>query len=79
MIVFDERGYKWAVEKGDPAWDICKKVLATGLKEVVIPRCVILSGSTSGVSSEAVAPDPQRPDFLLQCRLWDCLRALDLV
>ena len=79
MIVFDECGDKWLVEKGDPAWDICKKVLATGLKEVVIPRSMILSGSTREATNEAVAPDPQRPDFLLQCRLWDSLKALDLI
>ena len=79
MIVLDEFGDKWAVEKGDPAWDVCRKVLRAGLQEVVLPRDIIIHGIRPNYRPLHTNPPVENKDeFLRWGRLWDCARALDL-
>lgn len=80
MIIFDECGEKWLVEKGDPAWDVCKKLLNVGLKGVVLPRAIILQGILPNYRPLHTNPPVEdREAFLRWGQLWDSLRVLDLV
>ena len=80
MVILDEHGNKWAVEKGDPAWDVCKKISRVGLKEIVLPKEIILHGVRPGYRPLHTNPPVEDKEaFIRWGQLWDSLRVLDLV
>ena len=81
MVVIDERGERWSVERDDPLGVVLHKIVREGFKPVniVVPQGVLLGG---GVPDYIVPPAKpwKGDDFLCYCNLVDtCARLRNVV
>ena len=81
MIILDERGERWSVEKDDPLGVALGRLVRQGFQQasIVVPQGVLLGG----VVPDYIVP-PAKPwkgdDFLRYCNLADtCARLRNVV
>ena len=76
MIVLDEYGERWSVEKDDPLGVALGRLVRQGFQRanIVVPQAVLLGGDVP----DTLTPPPERgntADFLRWCNLADtCAR-----
>ena len=58
FIVRDEADWEWMIDKGDPGYDACRILDKIGfLKQLALPRSVIVSGSIPAETYQEQAND----------------------
>ena len=77
MIVLDEYGERWSVEKDDPLGVALGTIVRQGFRQdcIVVPQGVLLGGALP----DMLAPPPkpwEGEDFDRWCALWETLEAL---
>ena len=78
MLTLDEFGEVWDVQRGDPAHEALKQLVAAGFPEaaVVLPQELLLGGSERQRNWEQLPDGCVGEAFLRWCRLYDCVQAL---
>ena len=74
MIVLDENGHRWSVNRGDPAYEAARTCVKAGIAEPVLPLVMLIGRRQNGATDPD--PLPTGEDFLRWCRLTDCLAVL---
>ena len=50
-VAHDHSGLTFLVFEGDPAWELCQKLLQRGVREIVLPRETLVTGRLVSVST----------------------------
>ena len=81
MVILDEYGKRWSVEKGDPLGVALGRLVRQGFRQdcIVVHQGVLLGG----VVPDTIAPPPtpwEGDDFLRYCHLVDtCVRLRNML
>ena len=76
MIIADEFGNRWLVDKSDPSYDSVRRLIQLGFPQsaIVIPQTLILTGALGETDGPMPAWDSN--EFLRWCQYQDCIGAL---
>ena len=81
VVIEDEHGSSWAIDKGDPAYGACRTLIRAGIAaaHITLPRALIVGGKVPQSDIAAALDTAMDAQFLRYSRIWDCLVALDMV